>query len=202
MTFRPVSLTVSLRSSDVIAVPEDATLEVVSGGPDKYGDCASLVALNGSGDSGWIEHIERDDCDISFVCLNASLTLGWLRVRHFGGRTEEILASSHRTICTTSCTSHPPIQFGSGYVMIQVVVVFIPCHVIPLDQVLDPLLEVRDIRAEVLHQRRECGSLEGLIHYFLPGFHDANDGGIDGRLTVLIDCVINLLRLLHLQGKV
>ena len=88
-----------------------------------------------------------------------------------------------------------------GDIVVLVGVVLVPLHVVPVDERLDPLLQVRGLDGK-LELREEFVEQEGVAER-LSHLHDADDGGVDLVLPVLEDALLRRLlllgRLLHLD---
>ena len=90
----------------------------------------------------------------------------------------------------------------SSYIFVEASVVRVAFHVLPLDELFDPLLDHHGIWVELLAEYLGGLSDEGVMFDLPAGFHDLDDGCLDDVPPVLVDLVrhVHPLQVLVLFG--
>ena len=94
------------------------------------------------------------------------------------------------------------VQQCSSYILVEASVVSVAFHVLPLDELFDPLLDHDGIWVELLAEYLGGLSDERVMFDLPARFHDLDDGGLDDVPPVLVDLVrdVHPLQVLVLFG--
>ena len=85
------------------------------------------------------------------------------------------------------------------YIHVHVLLFLISPHILLLDQLLNSFLNHSDVWSEMRLDRIDCCSYERLVTHRFLCLHNAYDGSIEIMLSVTVDSILSLLRLLGLE---